>query len=135
MAKNTKVVRIKPVSSGIVRVELGFTLEDFRIAREFDPRSLQVVNTDKVVLFSIEEAEYAAIGKEVLRIPSSANEGNVAFLLQGIEETDISMNSALANVVRYGKTIDAQIVMALKAYKEASELITVEGEESKGGTK
>lgn len=133
MAKETKVVRIRPVSSGIVRVELGFTLEDFRIAREFDPRSLQVVNTDKVVLFSIEEAEYAAIGKEVLRIPSSANEGNVTFILQGINDADITMNSALANVVRYGKTIGAQIATASKAYKEVSELITVEGEA--GGAK
>lgn len=133
MAKDTKVVRIKPVSSGIVRVELGFTLEDFRIAREFDPRSLQVVNTDKVVLFSIEEADNAAVGKEVLRIPSNVGEGDITFILQGVNDADISMNSALANVVRYGKTIGVQIAAALKAYKEASNLITVEGEA--GGAK
>lgn len=126
MAKETKVVRIKPVSEGIVRVELGFTLEDFRIAKEFDPRSLQVVNTDKVVLYSIEEAETAAIGKEVLRIPNKVEDGNITFILQGISES-VSENSALANVIRYGETISEQIAKALKAYNEAAASITVEG--------
>lgn len=126
MAKETKVVRIKPVSEGIVRVELGFTLEDFRIAKEFDPRSLQVVNTDKVVLYSIEEAETAAVGKEVLRIPNKVEDGNITFILQGISES-VSENSALANVIRYGETISEQIAKALKAYNEAAASITVEG--------
>lgn len=123
-----KVVKIKPVSEGTVRVELGISMEDLRIAREFDPRSLEVVSKEtKEVLYLLALGTTPGYGKETLVVPTSITEGNIDFLLHNVKD-DVSTNAALANIVQYGSVLAGQIKKAVEAYSKAKEKITIEGE-------
>jgi|SRR5690554_859151 len=125
-----KVVRIRPVDSGTVRVELGVKMEDLRTAMEFDPRSLQVLEKDtKEVLFELLLGSEPTFGKYAMVVPENlANDRDVEFLIHNVDES-ITTTSNLANFVRYGKTIKTQIDKAIKSYNEAAKSITVEGED------